>query len=259
VGTFGTGAAPQRAARSSQLVFGWESRHQTLDAYTGQEGFHQFFINPGAVPALVTGRNGTPVQAGYAMPRWEQVAARGNIPRLVIEGEVGGQVVENVVYQWPLKVMAQSVFFRLWPFYNPGESLGSDAYALCFGVQDTDGGYLRIYRHLDRWYAHRARLSVGWISEFVEPGTTVFPIDILVTLSAAGTLQIQGRDSSPSRTRTVGAPLTNASMVFPEPWDDNVMTLCGSMGLVAPGGRWRYESIKVARGVHTFDSIDKLT
>lgn len=253
------GANPSRLIRPSSLLFGWRASDVSLDAYTGQVGTLVALVNPGAVPSTIQGRNGAVITAGEAQPRFEQVAARGNITRLVLEGEVTGQDVEQLYYPWPLKIMAMSVWVRIWPFYAAGSSQAQPWYAITLGNDTGGGGRLTLRRTGTNWEALRQRGAASLSSSFSESGSTTYPIDLLITLSAAGVLQLLSRDAV-GLIQNGTASAADANMtITTESWAGSILQLNGITGLVLPGGQWRYENIKIARGVQTMTSIDLLS
>ena len=252
-----TGAGPQRGIRSSQLLFGWQARHGLLDAYTGQEGRFSVVI-AGAAPTM-DGRNGATSQAGHAMPRWEQITGQGPgygspaaafTTRLAVVGDVGGQDVERLEWDAPWRVMALSIYVRCWPLYTPGADVGLARPLLSLGDADTGGGLLVLQRVTTKWEARRIRLASEIYGEVVEPGTAAYPMDVLATLSAAGQVAVHTRDAAGVLASQLGP--TDASFAVPtEMWADGI--------LYTPGGAYRYETIKIARGVQTFAAMDALS
>ncbi len=249
-----TGAGPSRIRRKSDLLFGWRSSDLSLDAYTGQVGTPNPFI-VGVVPATIEGRNGVTVTAGVGQPRWEQAAARGTITRLAVEGEVAGQVVEQYIHPFALRVQALSLYWRVWPMYTVGQNLAQVAYGPMIGQATTGGGWLGLRRIGTDWQATRKRGAVEITSTLTDVGS-VFPLDVLVTMTPGGTVVLSLRDATSTR---VGTGPTDVNMaITTETWGGSLFGFCGIQGLVAPGGRWWYEVIKIARGVQSFTSMDLL-
>jgi hypothetical protein len=252
-----SGAAPQRGLRKSQLLLNWKSRLCSLVADTGQVGVFTPFFSGVNAPGNVLGRNGTPIVAGHGQPRWEQHADSGNITRLLLEGEVPLRQSENVVMPWPLKVSAIALEWLVWPMYAPGENIGSAAYGPMIGTATTGGGWFGIRRLGTDWHAVRKRGGVEIVSAVTDIGS-VFPIYVLATLGLGGVLTISTRDAT-TQVRT-GASTTDANMLIAtETWGNSQFSFCGVQGLVAPGGRWRYELLKVPRGVKTFPQLDLMS
>jgi hypothetical protein len=244
-----TGAGPQRPMRKSQLIFGWDSRYGTLDAYTGQVG-RFLVVTPVGAPT-VDGRNGVTAQGGHGMPRWEQLTSQGLIPRLTIVADDGAKDVERIEWDWPLKVMSLSIYVKVYPLYTPGQSLGSTRNLLSLGSADTGGGSLTLRRTTTQWSAFRQRQGTATGSSITEPGTAVFPVEVLGTLSSGGELSLHYRDAASTPDLRSGTPETNANMMIPtESWAGNI--------LYASGGAYRMEKIKIARGVQSFASMDLL-
>jgi hypothetical protein len=258
-----TGAVSSRPIRQSDLVFGWRASGfgkdspSGLDAYTGQVA--SYTASPSISPGMIEGRNGSLLVPGRGMPRFEQALSRGGVTRLVLEGEVIDRDVENVSYPWPLLVMSLSVYVRLWPLYAAGASVSFDSWAWILGNATTDGGLLGLCRVGTNWQARRIRGGTEIAAAFVEPAAIVFPVDLLVTLSSGGQISLYSRDAaSPPVLRNGTLQPTDANMMIPtEPWAGNVFSLAGAGSRL--GGRWRYENLKIARGVHTFASIDALS
>lgn len=258
-----TGASAYRGRRSSRLLFGWHAKYGTLDAHTGQVGLLTT-ENLGTIGS-VEGRNGASasVVAAHAVPRFVQRASEGYVTRLALEGSIAGQDRERLEYSWPQKVFGLSIYVRVYPMYAPGANLVDLEYLLMLGNRGgagTGGGYFGLYRTGTTWQVRRERNAVAIVSLFTEPAAAVFPIDLLATMTDSGTVQLFSRDAAVPSVLRSGSAVTDPNMAIgSEQWADNklVLATAGVNGFI--GGRWRLEEVKIARGVHTFSSIDALS
>jgi len=246
------GAPTLRRTRSSQLVHGWQSRRRKLDAYTGQVG-RFYIVTPGAA-GTITGRNGVAVPAGHGQPRWEQVPTQGTKTRLTLVGDVGGQDVERLEHDYLNRVFALSLYVKAWPLYTPGQNLGSPRPLISLGNATTGGGSLTIDRNGTAWRAVRARGAGSAAPQVTEPGTAVFPIEIMATMSRDpatddATVALLYRDGAGALLSAVGIVLVDGALLT-EYWAGNI--------LFSTGGAYRLETVKIARGVQTFASMDLL-
>jgi hypothetical protein len=242
-----------RDAPSSDLLHWWNAADGTVDARTGQKGnfFSTYSITD--VPGLIVGRNGATVQAGHNQPRFIQDLTQGDVTRLELVGDVGGQDVERIEWpNWGRGIIPISYLIKAWPLYAPGATLGAgNRQLLSLGNADTGGGSLSVYRAGNQWVARRGRPGSSWTSALVEPGTAVFPLLVLVTLTILGTLQISIRDSAATPVTTVAASITDINMMLAgERWAGDI--------LYSSGGAYRLEEIKIAENVHTFTSLGAL-
>lgn len=234
-------------------MFGWQSRFGTLDAYTGQTGFLGIDL-AGLSAGQIIGRNNVSLAVGHAMPRWEQPPSRGSVTRLLLEGGVAGQDSERLEYAWPLKVMAISLYWKVYPLYTPNQNLAAPVWLSLLGNLNESGGYLAVRRVNQDWQVQRGRGATILAPGFTEPANTVFPIELLVTQSSGGTISIFWRDAG-GHSGAGGTTPTDANMaITTESWGGGKFFLSGGDG----GGKFALEAVKVARGVQTFQSIDTL-
>jgi hypothetical protein len=256
--TLRSGAASARGLRPVTLLFYWTARYGDLTALTGQVPTLSVFIGPGWVTGTVEGLNGSPLSAAHGMPRFDQAAARGTITRLKMAGEVPLQDSENAVYPFPLKVTETTLFWRVFPGYTVGENVTTPAYGPMVGVATTGAGWLGIRRLGTDWQAVRKRGAVEIAVTLTDIGRA-FPTDVLVTLGAGGVLQLSLRDVVTGVITTGGTATDSNMLTTGETWGGSLLTLNGVQGLVAPGGKWYHETVKVARGVKTFAQIDSMS
>jgi hypothetical protein len=256
--TLRSGAASARGIRPSQLLFSWTARYGQLDAITGQAGLFTMFIGVGYAPGTVEGQNGSPITAGHGMLRFDQGAARGTITRLKMAGEPVGQDSENLIYPFPLKITETTLFWRVFPDYTVGQNIAPAAYGVMIGSATTGAGWMGVRRLGTDWQAVRKRGAVEIASTLTDIGRA-FPVDVLVTLGTGGVLQLSLRDVV-TGVITVGATATDSTMLTAgETWGGSQLQFTGIQGLVAPGGWWYHETVKVARGVKTFGQIDAMS
>lgn len=249
---FATGAGSQRLARNSQLLFYWHARRGSLVAYTGQVG--RFLVVASGVNHFINGRNGgAGVVAGNGQPRFQQIVSEGTVTRLSLRGDDAPSDVERVEWDWPLKVMALTVYIKCYPVYTPGQNLPDDRRLLGLGDGTTSGGELIIERNTTEWRALRKRSAATITSQVAEAGGSVFPMEVLVTLAAGGVLTINSRTAA-GVVLTDATPATDANMLIAtELWATSKLYLGG-----AAGGNFRSETIKIARGIKTFPQMDLL-
>jgi hypothetical protein len=255
-----TGAALQRPTTSSQLVAHWRSRgpgvdsESGLDMLTGQKASNVAFTSPGNhAPTIEASPSG--MFGGFRQPRFQRNPARGNVMRLDVEGEVAGQSVEQYLYDFPLNLQELTVLWRVWPVFAAGLDVGSAQWGLMLGTTTVGGGWLGIRREGVNWVLGRKRGATEIISQLPSTGD-VYPVDLLATLATGGSITLRVRDANGIRN---GNTATDANMLIAtEIFGNSQMTFCGVQGLVAPGGRWHYELVKIARGVKTHADVDKL-
>jgi hypothetical protein len=245
------GAGPLRMISPSDLIFGWRARLGTLDAYTGQAGVLQP-TTLGIAPPHASRGLGT-MLGGHGVPRFDQELAYGTTPRLLLE-RISTFDLEQVQFAWPLKVMPISIFLRLIPGWAAGTNTGISSFALQLG-EPTAGGYIVVGRVNNTWLATRTRSGSSITTSFVESGTTVYPIDVLVTFSGTGQLALSTRDATGLIQVGTTTPTDAAMANQAEFWGNSIMyLLTGDLG-----GRFWYETIKIAREVQTFATMDLLS
>jgi hypothetical protein len=250
------GALPRTIGRRSRLAYHWRAADATIDALSGHVG--TFTVVP-ATPYTIEGRNGVAVGAGHGQPRFEQVASRGNVVRLVTEN-LAGSSVENLTYDFALNVQSISMCWRVFPVYAVGTNLASPVYGPMLGTDNIDGGLMTIGRNGTNWVGQR-HLGASSPTATLSDVGLVYPVDLLFTYdNVAAQAQLWLRDSSPTPILRNSSLVTDSPdwlSVFP--WGNSKLTLNGAGTISWPGGRWRHEYLKVARGIHTFASIDLLS
>lgn len=250
------GAASLRTERTSQLMFHYRAADATVDALSGQPGAFSLFILGGYIPSTITGQNNVTVSAGHGLPRFDQAPARGAITRLLTEGEVAAQDSENITWDFPLLIQPLTMFWRVYPVYAPGANVAVARYGPTIGNNVTLGGWLSIRRLGTDWQASRLKGATEIVSVVSAVGE-IYPVDLLLTITSLGALTLSIRDAAGIRVGTTGTNI--ALMNQSETWSAGVLSICGIQGLVAPGGQWYHEILKVARGVKTFAEMDKLS
>lgn len=246
-----TGAGKQRGRRSSGLLFHWESRLCSLVANTGHVLVPTPTISGGDQTGYVTGRNGLQSRPGFGMARFDQAAAQGTVTRLLVEYGLSGLCDEQYRTGWVPRVMACSIYAKLYPVDAPGTNLGLSSWAVQLGEGASGGGLMAIGKSDNAWWLTRSRSGVSISAAFTEPAGLVYPVEVMGTLSLLGQIALFTRDAAGVLRNGTSTP-TNATMMIPtDLWGNSVLILGAGAG-----GRWRYESIKIPRGVYaTVDSL----
>jgi hypothetical protein len=255
------GSLSRRVHRSSLLQLYWRATDGKIDALTGQVGRLELIGAPATRPYQWTTSNGT-VSVGDATPRFATYNSLGGKTVLAVSGEgTGGFSVEQWSLEFPLYVQAMTFFGRLTPAWAAGATR-AEFHVAQFGAalaSGTGGGRLRLSRSGVNWVALRDRLAVTKTATLAEPGTVTYPLDVLMTMSAAGAVSLSLRSASGTihagPTSTGDASLVGAT----DKW--GVAATPDTQRLYLgpnPAADVLWETVKVAAGVKTFAEMDAL-
>jgi hypothetical protein len=256
-----SGAGSRRVARASLLQLYWRASDGEINALTGQTGRLELIGAPATRPAqwhTSFGTNGV----GDATPRFGTYMSLGGKTLLAVSGEgAGGVSIEQWSIEYPRYLDTLTFWARLTPEWVAGANRAAFNVAQ-FGVDQVaaaGGGFLRLQRTGVNWVALRDRLTVSQSVTLAENAAITYPMDVLMSQSAAGVIALSLR--SASGTIYTGTPTAGDAsfLTGTDRWGVNATADTQRLYLGPnPSASVLWEAIKVASGVKTFAEMDAL-